>query len=94
MKFPMGTLAFLQNSSIEPLKETHLYTLEQYETSLHALQAIFPGLSQTMYFPAWTLAHGRVTGGGYFGDKEFFNIFCIKDWNSAGPKLSISLGDV
>ena len=63
--------------------------MEQYETSLHALQAIFPGFSQAVYFMACTLAHCKVLGGGYRGDMGIFNIFWSVDWKSVGPRLSI-----
>ena len=69
----------------------HLLTLEQYETSLHALQASVPGFLQIVYLEGWTLAQGKVIGGGYGGCKDC-SIICRNVCWSWSPELLTSMG--
>ena len=84
MLLPVGFLAFLKQAFSDSRKERSNYlflTLEQYETSLHALQAILPGFLQTAYFSACTLAHGKAVGGGYRGCKDSSIIRRNAEWS-------------
>lgn len=47
--------------------QSKLLTLEQYDTSLQELHAIFPGFGHALYFSVSTLAQGKTSGGGYLG---------------------------
>ena len=44
-----------------------IFTLQQYDTSLHPLQILDPGRSQAKYFEGMTCAHGKTFGGGKRG---------------------------
>jgi len=78
MTLPVGCLAFLkQPFSEKRLAYGLLPTLEQYETSLHALQAMVPGSLQIIVSSAgWTLAQGKAVGGRERKRSDSSFIFC------------------
>ena len=60
-----------------------MLTLEQYDTSLQALQAMVPGLGHVLYFSASKFAQGRRSKGGNLGLVSF-NISAVNnDWTPA-----------